>query len=43
MDRNCLLATIYHRFGIDPSQIYHDKSGRPFPILSDGEPIADLV
>ncbi|MEK6258340.1 MAG: DUF1501 domain-containing protein [Planctomycetota bacterium] len=43
MDSNCLLATIYHRFGIDTSQIYHDKSGRPFPILPDGEPIAELI
>jgi len=43
MDSNCLLATIYHRFGIDTSHIFHDKSGRPFPILFEGEPITELL
>ncbi|MEX2027331.1 MAG: DUF1501 domain-containing protein, partial [Pirellulaceae bacterium] len=27
MDSNCLLATIYQRFGIDPSKLLHDRSG----------------
>jgi hypothetical protein len=43
MDSNCLLATIYHRFGIDVNETYHDRTGRPIPILRDGEPIAELV
>lgn len=43
MDSNCLLATIYHRFGIDVRHEFHDRNGRPFPILRHGEPIAELV
>ena len=43
MDSNCLLATIYHRFGIDGHQAYHDRAGRPIPILREGEPIAELL
>src|SRR5262249_4727336 len=43
MNSNCLLATIYHRFGIDTSHEYHDRCGRPIPILKDGEPIAELL
>jgi hypothetical protein len=43
MDSNCLLATLYHRFGIDVKHVYHDRSGRPIPILRDGEPIAELL
>jgi len=43
MNSNCLLSTIYHRFGIDTRQTFEDSSGRPIPILSDGEPIAELL
>jgi hypothetical protein len=43
MDSNCLLATLYHRFGIDVTHAYHDRSGRPIPILREGEPIAELL
>lgn len=43
MDSNCLLATIYHRFGIDPSDHFYDNTGRPIPILTDGRPIAELL
>jgi hypothetical protein len=43
MNSNCLLATIYHRFGIDVSDVYHDRTGRPIPILREGEPIAELL
>lgn len=43
MDSNNLLATIYRRFGIDPRHEFHDLSGRPFPILKNGEPIAELL
>ncbi|GAB4146083.1 MAG: DUF1501 domain-containing protein [Planctomycetaceae bacterium] len=43
MDSNCLLATIYHRFGIDTSRHFHTKTGRPVPILTNGQPIRELV
>jgi hypothetical protein len=43
MDSNCLLATLYHRFGIDTNHIFHDRSGRPIPILQHGEAIPELV
>src|SRR5262245_2524910 len=42
MDSNCLLATIYRRFGINPAQTLPDKLGRPIAILPTGEPIAEL-
>lgn len=42
MNSNCLLATIYRRFGIDTHQVNIDKTGRPIPILTEGEPIAEL-
>jgi hypothetical protein len=42
MDSNCLLATIYRRFGIDTGKLQHDQLGRPFPILPQGEPIREL-
>jgi hypothetical protein len=43
MNSNNLLATIYQRFGIDTTHHFHDRSGRPIPILPNGEPIAELV
>jgi hypothetical protein len=43
MNSNCLLATIYHCFGIDVRQVHHDRTGRPIPILPEGEPIAELL
>lgn len=43
MDSNCLLATIYQRFGIDVTRTYPDRAGRPLPILPSGEPIAELL
>ena len=43
MNSNCLLATVYHRFGIDTEHFYYDKTGRPVPILTDGVPIRELV
>ena len=43
MNSNCLLATIYRRFGIDTSKAYLDNSGRPIPILTEGEPIEELL
>ena len=38
-----LLATVYHHLGIDTSREYLDRRGRPLPILTDGEPIAELL
>ena len=43
MNSNCLLATIYNRFGIDTTHAHRDRSGRPIPILTDGTPIAELL
>ena len=43
MDSNNLLATIYQRFGIDPSHTLRDMTGRPIPILPRGEPIRELL
>jgi hypothetical protein len=38
-----LLATIYRHLGINPSESLLDHSGRPIPILSDGDPIRELI
>jgi hypothetical protein len=43
MNSNCLLATIYQRFGIDTALVHHDNTGRPIPILTDGKPIVELI
>jgi hypothetical protein len=42
MNSNCLLATIYRRFGIDPAGTLPDRLARPIPILPAGEPIREL-
>ncbi len=42
MDSNCLLATLYQRYGIQTDNAYIDHAGRPLPILPSGEPIAEL-
>ena len=36
-----LAATIFWRFGIDPSSEIHDLTGRPWRV-ADGQPIRDL-
>ncbi|WZO98977.1 DUF1501 domain-containing protein [Isosphaeraceae bacterium EP7] len=38
-----LLATIYRHLGIDHGDVFRDLSGRPFPILPEGEPIRELI
>ncbi len=43
MDSNCLLATIYSRFGIDVATSYLTNAGRPIPILTTGQPITELL
>jgi hypothetical protein len=42
MNSNCLLATLYRRFGIDVHHLFHDSTGRPIAVLPHGEPIAEL-
>jgi Protein of unknown function (DUF1501) len=37
-----LLATLYRHLGIDYRRDFKDFSGRPIPILSEGEPIQEL-
>jgi hypothetical protein len=43
MDSNCLLATLYKRFGIDTTLSFDNHAGRPIPILSSGEVIGELL
>jgi Protein of unknown function (DUF1501) len=38
-----LLATVYRHLGIDTHQTFIDSTGRPFPILAQGQPIAELI
>ncbi len=37
-----VLATVYAHLGIDSAREFRDFTGRPLPILPDGEPIAEL-
>jgi uncharacterized protein (DUF1501 family) len=39
----CVLATMYHAMGIDHNHAFYDQAQRPLPILSEGEPIKELV
>jgi uncharacterized protein (DUF1501 family) len=38
-----VLATLYHKMGVDYRQVFYDESNRPIPILQDGHPIEELV
>jgi hypothetical protein len=38
-----LLATVYQHLGIDRHHEFRDFTGRPIPILSGGQPIAELT
>jgi hypothetical protein len=38
-----VLATVYRHLGIDVEQTFTDHTGRPIPILADGQPIRGLV
>jgi hypothetical protein len=38
-----ILATIYHVLGINPNLSFPDHTGRPMPILSEGEAIRELI
>jgi hypothetical protein len=42
MNSNCLLASIYERFGINTSETFPNSDGRPIHILPEGEPIREL-
>jgi len=42
MNSNCLLASIYERFGINTSETFPNNDGRPIHILPEGEPIREL-
>jgi hypothetical protein len=37
-----ILATVYRHLGIDPRTELRDYTGRPVPVLSEGEPIREL-
>src|SRR5262245_44080284 len=39
----CVLSTMYHVLGIDHKHAFYDQAQRPLPILSEGEPIQELV
>jgi uncharacterized protein (DUF1501 family) len=39
----CVLSTMYHCLGIDHHFAFHDQAQRPMPILSEGEPIQELI
>jgi hypothetical protein len=38
-----LAATVYHHMGVPLDAVYHDATGRPFPIVANGRPIAELI
>ena len=38
-----ILATLYHLLGIDPHTTLRDRTGRPVPLVADGEVIAELL
>lgn len=38
-----ILATVYRVMGIDPNLSFRDFAGRPVPILTEGEPIKELL
>jgi hypothetical protein len=39
----CVLSTMYHVVGIDHKHVFYDDAKRPLPVLSEGEPIKELV
>ncbi len=38
-----LWATMFRHLGIDPEMTFADRLGKPIPILSGGQPIAELI
>ena len=39
----CVLSTMYSVLGIDHHHVFYDQAQRPLPVLSEGEPIRELV
>jgi hypothetical protein len=39
----CVLSTMYHALGIDPTHVFYDHAKRPLPVLNEGEPIEELI
>ena len=39
----CVLSTIYHVLGIDHHHVFYDHARRPLPVLSEGQPIEELL
>ncbi len=39
----CVLSTMYHVVGIDHKHVFYDDAKRPLPVLSEGDPIKELV
>ncbi len=37
------VSTVYRKLGIDPNKIYHAPNGRPVHLVSDSEPITELM
>jgi uncharacterized protein (DUF1501 family) len=37
------VSTVYRKLGIDPGKIYHTPQGRPAHLVSDPQPIAELM
>jgi uncharacterized protein (DUF1501 family) len=38
-----ILATVYHRFGIDPTRTIKDEQGRPVRIMPEAQPVKELM
>jgi hypothetical protein len=39
----CVLSTMYHTLGIDHQHVFYDNGRRPMPVLSEGQPITELI
>ena len=37
-----VLSTVYHFLGVNDRHVFHDQSGRSFPVLPEGSPIREL-
>jgi len=38
-----VIATLYRKLGINPQSIIHDQTGRPHVLMSEGNPVPELV
>src|SRR5205823_12160115 len=38
-----VLATVYHLLGIDPHTTLTDRTGKPVPLVAEGEVVADML